>query len=279
VRVLAYEGRRLLGLRSTWLILLAALAAQVALTVVQAERLAPEPLPVADAVQLVSAAVPVLPVPLAALAVGLLGALAVAHEVRHPGLTAAHVRYAARLRLLAAKLVVLSAVAAAFAGLSLVANALAIRFAVASGDAVSRFFAPGALRADPRSVPVLLTFVALVVAAGWAGILAVALTRSALAGVLLLCALPTVVDLAAGSPALSGLPVAARLRTPGWPWTEWTGPASGGIGSGYAGPLSAFSGPAPAVPAQLTQSLITLLLPTSLLLIACLLSQLRRRSF
>ncbi|PYC86146.1 hypothetical protein C7C46_05780 [Streptomyces tateyamensis] len=273
MRVLAYEGRRLLGLRSTWLILLTALVAQLALTVAQARRLAPTPLPVADAVHLVSAAVPVLPVPLAALAVGLLGALGVAHEVRHPGLTAAHVRYAARLRLLVAKSVVLSAVAAGFAVLSLVANALAIRLTASSGDAVSRFFAPGALRTDPRSVPVLLTFTALVVAAGWVAILATALTRSAVAGVLLLCALPTLVVLAAGSAALRGLPAAAHLRTPGSPWTAWTGLAALDIGSGRGGPAAAAT-----VPTHLAQSLATLLLPTVLLLAACLLTQLRRRS-
>ncbi|MFE0458327.1 hypothetical protein ACFW1A_03575 [Kitasatospora sp. NPDC058965] len=274
MRVLAYEGRRLLGLRSTWLTLLVALVAQVALTVLQARRLAPQPLPVADAVRLVSATVPVLPVPIAALAVGLLGALAVAHEVRHPGRVAAHVRYAARVRLLLAKLVVLSAVAGAFAVLSLVADALAIRFAASSGEAVSRFFVPGALRADPRSVPVLLAFAALVVAAGWAGVLAAALTRSAVAGVLLLCALPTLVDLAAGSVALRHLPAAARLRSPGSPWSAWLDPASVDLGAGHGSAALAAT-----VPTQLSQSLVTVLVPAALLLVGCLVAQLRRRSF
>lgn len=63
MRVLAYEGRRLLGLRSTWLILAAVLVADAMVVAVLARQADPGPLPAADAVRLVTAAVPLLPIP------------------------------------------------------------------------------------------------------------------------------------------------------------------------------------------------------------------------
>ncbi|WP_035846159.1 hypothetical protein [Kitasatospora azatica] len=266
MRVLAYEGRRLLGLRSSWLILASALLAQVAVTAVLARRAAAAASAVPDAVRLVTATMPLVPVPLAVLAAGLLGTLASAHEVRYPGLAAAQVRYGVRLRLLLAKLAVVGAVAALFAVASLLANALTLRLVWAPSGSAARLLASALLHADHRPLPLLLSFAALMVAAGWTGVLAAALTRSAAAGFLLLCALPMLVDLAAAAP------VPTRLRAIGRTATDW---ARGAGWAGSDGP-SALGG---TVPAFLVQALDALLLPAVLLLAVCLLVQLRRRSF
>ena len=61
MRVLAYEGRRLFGLRSTWLILAAALLADAAVAAVGSRQAAPGSLSVTDATRLLTAAVPLLP--------------------------------------------------------------------------------------------------------------------------------------------------------------------------------------------------------------------------
>lgn len=172
MRVLAYEGRRLLGLRSTWLILAAVLVADAMVVAVLARQADPGPLPAADAVRLVTAAVPLLPIPLAALAAGALGALAAAHEVRHPGLVASQVRYLSRLRLLAGKLTVIGVVSALLAVASLGVDALVLRVALPSATSAARLYSPDLLRTDQRPVLLLVTFAALVIAGGWTGVLA-----------------------------------------------------------------------------------------------------------
>lgn len=282
MRVLAYEVRRLLGLRSTWLILAAALLADAVVAAVNSRQAAPGPLPVATGIRLVTAAVPLLPIPPAALAVGLLGALAFGHEVRYPGLAASQVRYLSRLRLLAAKLAVNSALSAVLAVLSLAADAVVVRFALPRTTSAARLYAPDLLRADQRPLLVLATFAALVVVAGWTGVLASALTRSAAAGVLLLCALPTLVEPVAGA-LLEQLAAHWAVRT------EQVLPFRHGLERLYGPPaglpptgslvsrfepweLFGLSGPAQPLAA------VALLAPVTLLALGCLLSQARRRS-
>ncbi|GAB2735671.1 hypothetical protein [Kitasatospora kifunensis] len=245
MRVLAYEARRLLGLRSTWLILAATLLAGPALTFLLVRRLTPGPLPVSEATRLVTGAVPLLTLPIAALGAGVLGALASAHEVRCPGLAASQVRYAARLRLLLAKLVVLGTVSALLALASFLVGVLTVRLAAASASPAVRLSVVQLFHAEHRPVPVLATFAALVVAVGWTGILTAALTRSAVAGVLLLCALPMLVD-GFAMPRMLDL-----LNSEGLGWA----------------------------PTASLQALAAVLLPATLLLAACLLVQLRRRSY
>ncbi|MCX4746476.1 hypothetical protein OG455_13235 [Kitasatospora sp. NBC_01287] len=246
MRVLAYEGRRLLGLRSSWLILAATLLAGAVLAAVLARRDAPGPLTTEATAQLVTAGLPVLAIPLAAVAAGLLGALAAAHEVRCPGLPASQIRYAARLRLLLAKLGVIGAVSALLALATLLLDSLAIRLALPNAGPGSsvQVLTPELLRNDHRMLLLLLTFGALVVGAGWSGVLAAALTRSAVAGILLLCALPTLVEQLA-------LPAALELlHHEGVSWA----------------------------PTHLARMLAVVLLPVAVLLAGCLLAQTRRRA-
>ncbi|WP_327066981.1 hypothetical protein [Kitasatospora sp. NBC_01302] len=245
MRVLAYEVRRLLGLRSTWLILAATLLAGAAQSALLARRIAPGPLHVSEAVELVTGVLPLLGLPLAALGAGLLGALASAHEVRCPGLAASQVRYASRLRLLLAKLAVVGAVAALLALASFLIGGLTARVADASAAAPARLLLPHLLRTDHSPLLALATFTGLVVAAAWIGILTAALTRSAVAGVLLFCALPMLVDGFALPRTLD------LLRHEGLNW----------------GPTAS------------AQALTVLLLPAALLLAACLAVQARRRSY
>ncbi|MDH6121704.1 hypothetical protein ABH930_005704 [Kitasatospora sp. GAS204A] len=245
MRALAYEGRRLLGLRSSWLILAVTLLAGSVLAAVLARRAAPDSLTAPEAARLATAAVPVLPIPLAALAAGLLGALAVAHEVRCPGLPASQVRYTARLRLLLAKLAVIGAVSALLALVALLLDSLTVRLVLSRTGPPVRLLTLESLHTDHRLVPLLATFVALVVAAGCSGVLAAALTRSAIAGVLLLCALPTLIGQLALPTALD------LLHHEGVSWA----------------------------PTHLARAVAVVLVPVAALLAGCLLAQTRRRSF
>ncbi|GAA4866931.1 hypothetical protein [Kitasatospora terrestris] len=129
MRVLAYELRRLRGLRSTWLILGAVLLADAAVAAVLARQLPDGELSVAAAVRCVAAVVPLLPLPVAALGAGALGALSYGHEVRYPGLAASRVSFGRRIGLVGGKLAVIGAVSALLAAVSLAVDAVVVRFA------------------------------------------------------------------------------------------------------------------------------------------------------
>ncbi|MFF2955993.1 hypothetical protein ACFVVU_32160 [Kitasatospora sp. NPDC057965] len=236
MRVLAYELRRVRGLRSTWLLLGLVLIADAVVAGVLANRTADGELDGAAAVRLLTAAVPLVPLPFAALGAGLLGALSYGHEVRHPGLAASQVGCPRRVRMLAGKLLVTGAVAALLAPLTLLVDAVTVHFALPAGvaveawsdpdalsgrvvralalaglggaDALPGALAPLALGAGHGTPAALLAFVLLVVVAAWTGVLAAALTRSTVAGMLLLCALPPLLE--------SG--VTLLLRWTGTPW-------------------------------------------------------------
>ncbi|MFE4971891.1 hypothetical protein ACFRAR_07210 [Kitasatospora sp. NPDC056651] len=237
MRVLAYELRRLCGLPSTWLMLAAVLLGDAVVAAVLASRISPDgPLAGAAGVRLLTAAVPLAPLPFAALGAGVLGALAYGHEVRHPGLPASQVSYPRRVRLLLAKLLVTGPAAALLALATLLLDAVAVYLALPDGVTVAAWadpdalsdrvagalsgaglsglsdlpggFAPLGLVAGHGVPAALLAFVLLTVAAGWTGVLTAALTRSAAAGVLLLCAMPPLLE--------SG--VALLLRHTGRPW-------------------------------------------------------------
>ncbi|GAA1255244.1 hypothetical protein GCM10009665_52260 [Kitasatospora nipponensis] len=247
MRALAYERRRLLGLRSTWLILAGALCASAAVAALGARQAAPGVLSPDEAVRLVTAAVPRLPVQLTALAAGVLGALATADEVRRPGLTASQVRWVARLRLLVGKLVLIGAAAAVLAVLTLLLDTVAAWSALPPGTSTPRSLAPDLIRADRHLLLTLAAFLVVTVATGWTGVLATALTRSAIAGLLLVAALPTLVS------ALIVPSVLELLRRAG----------------SLASPFAVSQVTAVAEP----------LAPALLLFAACLLVQARRRSF
>ncbi|WP_328954883.1 hypothetical protein [Kitasatospora purpeofusca] len=236
MRVLAYELRRVRGLRSTWLLLGLVVVCDAVVAGMLAGQVGDRTLGGAAAVRLLTAAVPLVPLPFAALGAGVLGALAYGHEVRHRGLAASQVSYPRRVRLLTAKLAVTGALAALLALVTLLVDAVTVHFALPAGVAVAAWSDPAALSArvaealapsGPGGLDVLpsvaaplalvagqgaptalLAFVLLVVVAGWTGVLTAALTRSATAGVLLLCALP---------PLLESV-VALVLRQSGTPW-------------------------------------------------------------
>ncbi|MFJ9776461.1 hypothetical protein ACIRVF_35370 [Kitasatospora sp. NPDC101157] len=300
MRALAYELRRLRSLRSTWLLLAAVLLCDVVVAAVLASQAPAGPLAAPAGVRLLTAAVPLIPLPFAALGAGLLGALSYGHEVRHPGLAASQVTYSRRVRLLLAKLLVVGPVAALLALATLVLDTVAVHLALPAGVTVEAWTDPGALSgrvsealgavglSGPADLPgvfapvalvvghgvpaALLAFVLLTVVAAWTGVLIASLTRSAAAGVLLLCALPPLLE--------SG--VALLLRRTGRPWPTRAAellPFQSGIewayGWVYGGAREATAGSAALTDPALLAAVAA---PAVALLLAALLVQARRRS-
>jgi len=264
VRVLAYEVRRLRGLRSTWFILGAALVCDAAVAAVLARQLPVGTLSVGAAVRSVTAVVPLLPLPIAALGAGALGALSYGHEVRHPGLAASHVSYRRRLGLLAGKLTVIGLLSALLALATVLLDTLVLRLALAPAVDPGPVFGADAQALAAAGRP-LAVFAGLVVLAGWTGLLTTSLVRSAAAGILILCALPPLLE-----PALSLIlrqagrvwPAQVREVLPFQYGLDW---ARGADPQGAAAPLD------PVL-------LAGVLAPAALLLVACLLVQARRRA-
>ncbi|MFG2821985.1 hypothetical protein ACGFX4_21475 [Kitasatospora sp. NPDC048365] len=298
MRVLAYELRRLRGLRSTWLILGAVLLADAAVAAVLARQLPDGELSVAAAVRCVAAVVPLLPLPVAALGAGALGALSYGHEVRFPGLAASRVSFGRRIGLVGGKLAVIGAVSALLAVVSLAVDAVVVRFAALPGgvDGSAVFdglaaFRPGAgaavaegaagsavggttvatdgtagsLLAEGSAGRPLLAFVVMVVLGGCAGLLLTSVVRSAAAGLLALCALPALLEPTAGLVLRQGgldWPVWARELMPFQYGLDWVRGAPGAV---------AAAGPEPLL-------LAALLAPVVVLLAAGVLVQFRRRA-
>ena len=171
---LTYERRRLTGVRSTWLILLAVLfvdAVIAALTVRQPALDQP--------VRVLTAGVPLLPLPLAAIGAGAVGALSYGHEVRYPALRPLLLPARRRLGLLFAKLAVIGVFSALFAAATLGLDAGVYAVVLHRAPAVSL---------------ALVGFTALVVTGGWIGLLAAGVLRSAAAGMLVLLVVPVLVE-------------------------------------------------------------------------------------
>lgn len=239
---LSYQRRRLTGVRSTWLVLLAVLLADAAVAAVTARQ--PE---LAHPVRVLTAAVPQLPLPLAALGAGLIGALAHRDEARDQAVRPQFLTLRRRFALLFAKSAVVGACSAVLAGVTLALNA-GVYAAL--------------LHRAPHPAPVLAGYVALVLAGGWIGLLASVLLRSAAAGVLVLATLPLPIEpvVAALRGRLPGQGLTlARLRVL-WP------PAEAGHAWLY-GPLSGVHGTA-----GLSARGLALLVagPVLLLLLGCL---------
>ncbi|MFC9329324.1 hypothetical protein [Kitasatospora sp. NPDC057015] len=268
VHVLAYEARRLSGLRSTWIVLGTVLLCDAAVAAVLAHQVEPGRLTVAAAVRSVTAAVPLLPLPIAAIGAGVLGALSYGHEVRHPGLAASQVGYARRVRLLFGKLVVIGALSALLATVTVLLDAVVTRLAFGPGVDASGVFAPGVLAAGGRLPSALAVFALLVVAAGGAGVLTASLTRSASAGILLLCALPVLLE--AGLALFLRQTGAARADV-----ADEVLPLQYGFDWVRAG-----AGPAVGGPLDLADPMLlgVLASPAVLLVLLCLVVQVRRRS-
>ncbi|MEU0300379.1 ATP-binding cassette domain-containing protein [Streptomyces sp. NPDC006175] len=208
LRPVRYELRRLFGVRTTALIMAAVLVVSAALSVLLA-RSGRTPLP-----DLLVAWPDLLPLPPAAFAAGLLGALSFGDEFRYPALAAGRGTVPRRLGLLVAKLVVSAGVALLLALLSVLADAEALRL-VYGGDLV----------AVPANAPQLAaSWAGLSVGCAWAGLLGAGVFRLTAAGVAAVLAVPVLVvplmqKLLAGPSArsITGLP--GRLRELGW--AQW----------------------------------------------------------
>ncbi|MCK8675899.1 ATP-binding cassette domain-containing protein [Streptomyces lichenis] len=209
-RPVRYEVRRLLGVPSTPLTAAAGLAASVLIAVLLA-RSGGVPLPTA-----LAAWPRLLPLPPAALAAGLLGALSFGDEYRHPALSSGRGTVPRRLGLLLAKLLVTAATAALLALVSALAAFAALRL-LYGGEAIP----------VPRHWAALVAiWTALCVGCGWAGLLGAGVFRVTAAGVAAVLAVPVVVaplvQRASAGPSvrpIAGLPHRLReLLWPRWPF-------------------------------------------------------------
>lgn len=179
MHAVTYEWRRLTGVRSTWLIVAATLAAETALDAVTVRH----PLIGSQApMRMLTAAVPLLPLPAAALGAGALGALALGQELRHPGVRPLLPTRRRRLRLLLAKLVVNAGVGLLLALAALGLGLALLRFGRPDGAALLAHLA----RDPGPAIAGLAGYLALVLAAGCTALLAAGVCRSAAAGMLVL---------------------------------------------------------------------------------------------
>ncbi|MFE7748427.1 ATP-binding cassette domain-containing protein [Streptomyces sp. NPDC057428] len=208
LRPLRYELRRLFGVRTTVMTMVAALVVSAGASVMLA-RSGRTPLP-----DLLVAWPSLLPLPPAAFAAGLLGALSFGDEFRYPALAAGRGTVPRRLGLLVAKLVVSAGVALLLALLSVLADAEALHL-VYGGDLVS----------VPANAPrMAVSWAGLSIGCAWAGLLAAGVFRLTGAGVAAVLAVPVLVvplvqKLLAGASArsIAGLP--GRLRE--LAWLQW----------------------------------------------------------
>ncbi|MGW4693197.1 hypothetical protein ACWEO1_12515 [Kitasatospora cineracea] len=265
---MASEVRRLRGVRSTWVVVAGALLVNAGVAAFSATRLPAGDLAVPDAVRSVAAVVPVLPLPLTALAAAVLGALAYGNEARWPGLSASRVTLGRRLGALLAKSLVVGAAAALLAVAVLGVNAVAVRLALPAGVDASTLLDLSDLPAGPFAAGgigrPLAAYAALAVAGGWAGLLITSLVRSALAGVLLTGALPALLEPTAGlllHRTGRNWPVWVRELLPFQYGLDWVRGAADRTAGALDGMVAA-----------------ALLAPAALLVLAAVLVQLRRRS-
>ncbi|MEV5162319.1 ATP-binding cassette domain-containing protein [Streptomyces sp. NPDC053728] len=205
LRPVRYELRRLFGVRTAALILAAVLVVSAGLAVVLA-RSGGTPLP-----DLLVAWPDLLPLPPAAFAAGVLGALAFGDEFRYPALAAGRGTVPRRLGLLLAKLAVSGGVALLIAVLAVVVDAEALRL-VYGGDLVT----------VPDNAPQLAaSWAGLSVGCAWAGLLGAGVFRLTGAGVAAVLAVPVLVvplvqKVLAGPSARSIVGLPRRLSELGW---------------------------------------------------------------
>ncbi|HEY9441283.1 MAG TPA: ATP-binding cassette domain-containing protein [Streptomyces sp.] len=208
LRPLRYELRRLLGVRTTALIMAAVLVLSVLAAVLPA-RTGGTPVP-----QLLAGWPGLLPLPPAALGAGLLGALSFGDEFRYPALAAGRGTVPRRLGLLLAKLTVSAGTALLLAALAVLADAQALRLVY--GDDLAGIPANAATLAA--------SWAGLTVGCAWAGLLAAGVFRVTGAGVAAVLAVPVLVvplvrKLLVGpsTRSIAGLP--GRLRE--LAWLQW----------------------------------------------------------
>ncbi|MBD0744611.1 ATP-binding cassette domain-containing protein [Streptomyces sp. CBMA152] len=205
LRPLRYELRRLLGVRTTYLLGAAVLVGSVVLAVLLG-RGGRTPLP-----HLAAAWPGLLPLPPAAFGAGVLGALAFGEEYRYPALAADRGTVPRRLGLLLAKLAVSAAAALLLAALTVVLD----------GQALRLVYGHDLARIPPDWPTLAASWAGLTVGCAWAGLLAAGIFRATTAGLAAVLAVPVLVvplvQKALSSPharSVAGLP--ARLREVAW---------------------------------------------------------------
>ncbi|MEU5050540.1 ATP-binding cassette domain-containing protein [Streptomyces sp. NPDC021096] len=181
---LRYELRRATGVRTGWNVAAAALAASLVASVLLARTGAP------PALRLLTGWPVWLPLPPAAFAAGLLGALAFGQEFRYPALAPDQGTVPRRLGLLGAKLAVSAAAALLLALVSLALDGAVVRLLF--GHSVALF--------PDGWVTALAGWTGLTLGCAWAGLLAAGLFRSTALGLVAVLAVPTLVV-----PVLGGL--------------------------------------------------------------------------
>ncbi|MFC9248317.1 ATP-binding cassette domain-containing protein [Streptomyces sp. NPDC057136] len=208
LRPLRYELRRLLGVRTTIVIMAAILVVSAGLSVLLA-RSGGTPLP-----KLLGAWPALLPLPPAALGAGLLGALSFGDEFRYPALAAGRGTVPRRIGLLLAKLAVSAGVGLLLAALVVLADAQLLRL-VYGGDLI---------KVPANIVPLAASWAGLTVGCAWAGLLAAGIFRVTGAGIAAVLAVPVLVvplvqPVLAGPSArsIAGLPRRLRELT----WLQW----------------------------------------------------------
>ncbi|NDZ77472.1 ABC transporter ATP-binding protein [Streptomyces sp. SID10853] len=207
VRPLRYELRRLFGVRTALLVVSVVLAVSVALSVLLA-RTGGTPLS-----HLLMAWPGPLPLPPAAFAAGLLGALAFGDEFRYPALAVGRGGVPRRFGLLVAKLAVSGGTAFLLALLTAAADAGTLRL-VYGGDLAG---------IPPNWLSLAVGWVGLTVGCAWAGLLGAGVFKSTTAGLAAVLSVPVAVvplmRAALAAPAarsVAGLP--ARLREVAGVW-------------------------------------------------------------
>ncbi|MFB6849945.1 ATP-binding cassette domain-containing protein [Streptomyces sp. NPDC056373] len=210
LRPLRYEIRRATGIGTGFLTAATVLAVS-AVTAVVLARIGHTPQP-----RLLAAWPQELPLPPAALGAGLLGALAFGDEFRHPALAADRGTVPRRLGLLAAKLLVSTAAALVLAVLTVGCDA----------EVLYLVYGRELAQVPADWVPLMTSWIGLVVGCAWAGVLAAGVFRSTTAGLAAVTAVPLlvvpVVHRLVNGPSMrtaAGLPV--RLREtllPRWPF-------------------------------------------------------------
>lgn len=175
-RPLRYELLRATGVRSGWLI------GGVSMGISLVAALLLGLLGQDSASRVFAGWLPELPLPPAAIAVGVFGALSAGHEFRYPASGFVHGPVPRRLALLAAKLAVSAAFAVLLSLATLVVNVAVVRLLF--GSQAVNLTADGAWQTAG--------WAAVVVACGWAGVVAAGAFRSTAAGIVAVLAIPLV---------------------------------------------------------------------------------------
>lgn len=213
VRPLRYELRRAFGVRTPWPVAGAAVLGSVLSTFLLART---GSMPASPLRQMTGWAAQ-LPLPVAAVGAGALGALGYGQEFRYPALSPGYGPEPRVLRLLGAKLAVSAVCALLLAAVVAAADTAVLRLALGHGGAP-----------DPAASPAAVVgWAGLAVGCAWAGLLAAGVFRTTGLGVATVLAVPLLV--APGVRGLIGGPMTRQLADAGGGlWSVMSGVSQGG---------------------------------------------------